>query len=110
MSNCTALAGHVELGDWVIISGYAGSTSSAGSARTLPREQCGGDARRAALCPGRGVARRAEGHNSEGLKRRGFEAAQISNIKGAYRFFYRSKLKLVEAAEPPARWCRSSRS
>ena len=29
----------------------------------------------------------------------GFNAAQISNIKGAYRLFYRSGLKLAEATE-----------
>jgi UDP-N-acetylglucosamine acyltransferase len=40
-----------------------------------------------------------KGVNSEGLKRRGFEAAQIANLKSAYRLFYRSGLKLAEAAE-----------
>ena len=38
-----------------------------------------------------------KGINSEGLKRRGFDAAQIANIKNAYRVFYRSGLKLAEA-------------
>ena len=40
-----------------------------------------------------------KGVNSEGLKRRGFDAAQIANIKSAYRLFYRSGLRQAEAAE-----------
>jgi UDP-N-acetylglucosamine acyltransferase len=40
-----------------------------------------------------------KGVNSEGLKRRGFDATQIANIKAAYRLFYRSGLKLAEAGE-----------
>jgi UDP-N-acetylglucosamine acyltransferase len=39
-----------------------------------------------------------KGVNSEGLKRRGFDATQIANIKSAYRLLYRSGLKLAEAA------------
>jgi UDP-N-acetylglucosamine acyltransferase len=40
-----------------------------------------------------------KGVNSEGLKRRGFEAVQVANIKSAYRQLYRSGLKLAEATE-----------
>ena len=35
--------------------------------------------------------------NAEGLKRRGFDTAQIRNIRRAYRTLYRSGLKLAEA-------------
>jgi UDP-N-acetylglucosamine acyltransferase len=35
--------------------------------------------------------------NSEGLKRRGFSTAQITNIRRAYRVLYRSGLKLQAA-------------
>ncbi len=47
------------------------------------------------------VGRPAEPHsvNSEGLKRRGFDEAQIRNIRRAYRLLYRSGLKLDEALE-----------
>ena len=38
-----------------------------------------------------------KGINSEGLKRRGFSAEQIRNIRNAYRVVYRSGLKLTEA-------------
>jgi UDP-N-acetylglucosamine acyltransferase len=37
------------------------------------------------------------GINSEGLKRRGFDAGQIRNIKNAYRLVYRQGLKLNDA-------------
>lgn len=100
MSNCTALAGHVELGDWVILSGYAGihQFCKVGSHAFL--------ANNAAVTRDvppyllvAGSPAEPKGVNSEGLKRRGFSAEQISNIKNAYRLFYRSKLKLAEAAE-----------
>jgi UDP-N-acetylglucosamine acyltransferase len=47
------------------------------------------------------VGRPAEPHsvNSEGLKRRGYSADQIRNIRDAYRILYRSQLKLSEATE-----------
>jgi UDP-N-acetylglucosamine acyltransferase len=35
--------------------------------------------------------------NSEGLKRRGFSAAQIRNIRDAYRTLYRRELPLADA-------------
>jgi UDP-N-acetylglucosamine acyltransferase len=98
MSNCTALAGHVELGDWVILSGYAGihQFCKVGSHAFL--------ANNAAVTRDvppylivAGSPAEPKGINSEGLKRRGFDAAQIANIKAAYRIFYRSGLKLAEA-------------
>lgn len=100
LSNCTALAGHVELGDWVILSGYAGihQFCKVGSHAFL--------ANNAAVTRDvppyllvAGSPAEPKGVNSEGLKRRGFDAAQIANIKGAYRLFYRSGLKLAEAQE-----------
>jgi UDP-N-acetylglucosamine acyltransferase len=98
LSNCTALAGHVELGDWVILSGYAGVhqfckvgahsflANNAAVTRDVPPYLLVA-----------GSPAEPKGINSEGLKRRGFEAGQISNIKNAYRLLYRSGLKLAEA-------------
>jgi UDP-N-acetylglucosamine acyltransferase len=37
------------------------------------------------------------GVNAEGLKRRNFTAAQVRNIREAYRTLYRQSLKLEEA-------------
>ena len=39
------------------------------------------------------------GINSEGLKRRGFDAQQLKNIKAAFRMLYRSGMRLEEACE-----------
>lgn len=100
MSNCTALAGHVDLGDWVILSGYAGIhqfckigahaflANNAAVTRDVPPYLLVA-----------GSPAEPKGVNSEGLKRRGFDAAQVTNIKNAYRVFYRSGLKLAEATE-----------
>jgi UDP-N-acetylglucosamine acyltransferase len=100
MSNCTALAGHVELGDWVILSGYAGihQFCKVGSHSFL--------ANNAAVTRDvppyllvAGTPAEPKGVNSEGLKRRGFGPEQIANIRNAYRLLYRSGLKLAAATE-----------
>ncbi len=100
MSNCTALAGHVELGDWVILSGYAGihQFCKVGSHSFL--------ANNAAVTRDvppyllvAGTPAEPKGVNSEGLKRRGFSQQQIANIRNAYRLLYRSGLKLAAATE-----------
>ena len=98
LSNCTALAGHVELGDWVILSGYSAIhqfckigahaflANNAAVTRDVPPYLLVA-----------GSPAEPKGINSEGLKRRGFDAGQISHIKNAYRLLYRSGLKLVDA-------------
>jgi UDP-N-acetylglucosamine acyltransferase len=90
----------VELGDWVILSGYAGVhqfckigahaflANNAAVTRDVPPYLLVA-----------GSPAEPKGVNSEGLKRRGFDADQVANIKNAYRIFYRSGLKLAEAAE-----------
>ena len=98
MSNCTALAGHVQLGDWVILSGYSAIhqfckigahaflANNAAVTRDVPPYLLVA-----------GSPAEPKGVNSEGLKRRAFTPGQIANIKAAYRLFYRSGLKLAEA-------------
>jgi UDP-N-acetylglucosamine acyltransferase len=100
MSNCATLGGHVELGDWVIMGGL-----SAVHQHTKVGAHCF-IANNAAVTRDvppyvMAVGQPAEPHsvNTEGLKRRGFDAAQILNIKRAYRLLYRSKLKLADALE-----------
>jgi UDP-N-acetylglucosamine acyltransferase len=100
MSNCTALAGHVELGDWVILSGYAAVhqfckvgahaflANNAAVTRDVPPYLLVA-----------GSPAEPKGINSEGLKRRGFDADQIAHLKNAYRVLYRSGLKLADATE-----------
>lgn len=98
MSNCCHLGGHVELGDWVIMAGLSGVhqfakvgahcfiANNTAVTRDVPPYIMA-------------VGQPAEPHsvNSEGLKRRGFSAEQIRNIRRAFRLLYRSGLKLHEA-------------
>jgi len=100
MSNCATLGGHVELGDWVIMGGL-----SAVHQHTKVGAHCF-IANNAAVTRDvppyvMAVGQPAQPHsvNAEGLKRRGFDAQQILNIKRAYRLLYRSKLKLADALE-----------
>jgi UDP-N-acetylglucosamine acyltransferase len=100
MANYATLGGHVTLGDWVIMGGYSGIHqftkvgahaflgNNAGVTRDVPPYIMA-------------VGSPAVPHsiNSEGLKRRGFTAEQIRNLKNAYRVLYRSDLKLVDAVE-----------
>ncbi|MBM5811862.1 MAG: acyl-ACP--UDP-N-acetylglucosamine O-acyltransferase [Gammaproteobacteria bacterium] len=100
LANCTALGGHVELGDWVILSGYSGVhqfcrvgvhaflANNAAVTQDVPPY---------VLVAGAPAAPRSV--NSEGLKRRGFDAEQITRIRHAYKLLYRSGLKLAAATE-----------
>jgi UDP-N-acetylglucosamine acyltransferase len=109
-SNYSALAGHVEIGDWVIISGYAGvhQFGKVGAHAfiamgclvgadvppfvTMANEQHG----------------RPRGINTEGLKRRGFDATRIAAIKRAYRTLYMAGLSQAEAREQLATQAQNS--
>ena len=100
LSNLVMLGGHVELGDWVIMSGYAGAHQFSkigahafiGNNTAVTR-----DVPPYVLATGHPAEPRSI--NSEGLKRRGFSADQIRNIKNAYRILYRSDLKLEDATQ-----------
>ncbi|MEN9705643.1 MAG: hypothetical protein RLZZ393_1522, partial [Pseudomonadota bacterium] len=90
----------LEVGDWVIMSGYAGAHQFCkigahafiGNNTAVTR-----DVPPYVMATGHPAEPRSI--NSEGLKRRGFDADQIRNIKNAYRVLYRSDLKLDEAVE-----------
>jgi UDP-N-acetylglucosamine acyltransferase len=98
MANNATLAGHVHIGDWVIMAGFSGAHQFcrvgahafigmyAGVNRDVPAYIMVSDTP--------GVPR---GINAEGLKRRNFDAQQIRNVKNAYRVIYRGGLKLTEA-------------
>jgi UDP-N-acetylglucosamine acyltransferase len=100
MSNVATLGGHVEIGDWAILGGL-----SAVHQHTKVGAHCF-IANNAAVTRDvppyvMAVGQPAEPHsvNSEGLKRRGFSAEQILNIRRAYRLLYRSGLKLKDALQ-----------
>ena len=98
MANCATLGGHVQLGDWVIMGGFAGIhqfskvgvhafiANNAAVTRDVPPYIVA-------------VGQPAAPHsvNSEGLKRRGFTPEQISHIREAYRILYRRDLPLGDA-------------
>ena len=100
MANNTTLAGHVHVGDWVIMGGFSGAHQFcrigahaflgmySGVNRDVPAYTM--------ISGNPGVPR---GINSEGLKRRGFSAEQVRNVKEAYRLVFRKGLKLAEAID-----------
>ncbi len=108
MANYSVLAGHVEIGDWVILAGYAGvhqfckvgAHSFLGNNAAVTR-----DVPPYLLVSG--TPAEPKGINSEGLKRRDFSPGQIANLKNAYRVLYRSGLKLAEAAAQLAELART---
>jgi UDP-N-acetylglucosamine acyltransferase len=109
-SNNSTLAGHVQIGDWVIMSGFAGvhQFCRIGAHAFLGMGVLvSGD-----VPPYTMVATEAQGRprgiNSEGLKRRGFDADRISAIKRAYRTLYIAGLPLAEAKQQLAEQARDS--
>jgi UDP-N-acetylglucosamine acyltransferase len=97
-ANYATLGGHVEVDDHVILGGYAGVhqfcklgahaflANNAAATRDVPP-----------YVMAAGAPAEPKGVNAEGLKRRGFSAGQIANIKSAYKVLYRAGLKLGEA-------------
>jgi UDP-N-acetylglucosamine acyltransferase len=100
MANCATLGGHVHLDDWVVMGGFSAV------------HQFGKVGAHAFLANNSAVTRDVPPYvmvvgqpavphsvNAEGLKRRGFTAEQIRNIREAYRILYRSDLLLADAVE-----------
>ena len=99
-ANSTSLAGHVHVADYVIFGGF-----------TLVHQFC----KIGAYCftaMGSAISKdvppylRVAGHmakpyglNSEGLKRRGFSAEAIAELRSAYKILYRSGLTLEQAVK-----------
>jgi UDP-N-acetylglucosamine acyltransferase len=103
-SNNATLAGHVEVGDYAILSGFAGVHQFCRvGEHAFVGMGCliNGD-----VPPFVMVANeygRPRGINSEGLKRRGFSADRIAAIKRAYRTLYMSGMPLERARAELAR-------
>ena len=97
-ANNSQLAGHVEVGDWAILSGYAGvhqfckigAHAFVGMYTSLTQ-----DVPPFVLVSGNPAG--ARGVNIEGIKRRGFTRPQIDGIRAAYKHLYRTGLTLDEA-------------
>jgi len=97
-ANNASLAGHVEVGDWVILGGFSGvhqfckigSHAMLGMNTSLTQ-----DVPPFVILNGNPAA--AHGVNVEGLKRRGFTREQIMAIRNAYKLIYKSGLTLDQA-------------
>jgi UDP-N-acetylglucosamine acyltransferase len=100
LSNSVGLAGHVELGDWVILSAYSGvhQFCKVGAHAFLANNTAATyDIPPYVTAEGRPAEPRIV--NEVGLKRRGFTPQQVRNIRNAFRILYRSGLKLQEAID-----------
>jgi UDP-N-acetylglucosamine acyltransferase len=103
--NNVALAGHVHIGDWAILSGYTlvhqfchiGAHSFAGMGSAIGKDV-------PAYVTVSGNPAEARSMNFEGLRRRGFSAEAIQALRRAYKTVYRQGLTIEEAladlAEP----------
>jgi len=96
--NLATLGGHVEVDDWALISG---SVMVHQFVKIGAHSIIGGNYRVAQDVPpfitAVGDPLRYAGINTVGLKRRGFSSEERMEIKRAYRIFFRSGLKKVEA-------------
>ena len=98
--NNTALAGHVEIGDWAILSGYTlvhqfckiGAHSFSGMGTSIGKDV-------PAFVTVAGSPAEAKTINAEGLRRRGLESAEISELRRAFKILYRQGLTLDVALE-----------
>jgi UDP-N-acetylglucosamine acyltransferase len=93
--NNTALAGHVEIGDWVILSGYTlvhqfckiGAHSFSGMGTAIGKDV-------PAYVTVSGAPAEVKTINTEGLRRRGFSADAISQLRRAFKILYRQGLTI----------------
>jgi len=100
MVNNSSLAGHVNVGDWAILSGYSlihqyvsvGAHSFIGPAAFSYHDV-------PAFVTAFGSPAEPRTINKEGLKRRGFTTEQIALANKAYKLLYRRGLSLEEGIE-----------
>ncbi len=98
--NNAALAGHVVVGDWAILSGYTlvhqfckiGTHSFSGMGTAIGKDV-------PAYVTVVGSPAQAKTINAEGLRRRGFDTQAIAELRRAYKIIYRQGLTLEAAIE-----------
>ena len=91
--NNTALAGHCQIGDWAILSGFTlvhqfctmGAHSFSGMGTAIGKDV-------PAYVTVSGAPAEAKTINSEGLRRRGFSSEAISQLRRAFKILYRQGL------------------
>jgi len=100
MANGTTLAGHVHIGDYVILGGFTkihqfcriGAHAFTAMDTALQKDV-------PPFVMAHGTPAKPRAINFEGLKRRGFSKDRIRLIKKAYKCIYQSDLPLAEALE-----------
>lgn len=103
-ANNTQLAGHVEVGDWVILGGFTVVHQFVRIGTHAMTAMCSllfADVPPFVMCQGQPAAARSM--NFEGLRRRGFNAERISAVKAMHKALYRGDLTLVQAQADIAR-------
>ena len=98
IANSTQLAGHVEIGDWVILGGFTGVhqfVKVGAHSFTAISSVLVADLPPFVMCQGQPAEARSM--NFEGLRRRGFSADRIAAVKGMYKALYRAGLTLEDA-------------
>ena len=98
--NNTALAGHVVVGDWAILSGYTlvhqfckiGAHRFSGMGTAIGKDV-------PAFVTVAGSPAEAKTINSEGLRRRGFSSHTLAELRRAYKIIYRQGLTLDNAVQ-----------
>jgi UDP-N-acetylglucosamine acyltransferase len=97
-ANSTQLAGHVHIGNWVVLGGLTGVhqfVKVGEHAMTGVHTSLLQDLPPYVMCSG--VPASTFGINAEGLRRRGFDAECIATLRRAYKLVYRSNLTLEQA-------------
>lgn len=97
-ANNASASGHVTVGDWAILGGYAGvpqyrsvgAHAMVGGMSLVLKDV-------PAFVTVAGHPARVVSLNVEGMRRRGFAAADLANLRAAYRALYRSDLSTAEA-------------
>ena len=112
-ANNTQLAGHVHVGDWVILGGFTvvhqfvriGAHGMTAMCSLLLADQ-------PPFVMSQGQPAQARSMNFEGLRRRGFSPDRISAVKAMYKALYREDLTLEQARQQiaalPAKYPESS--
>ena len=98
LANNATLAGHVQIGDWVIVGGLTGVhqfCKVGAHAMTGFQSHVSQDVPPFMMAAGHPLS--IAGFNVEGLRRRGFGPERIAQIKQMHRLLYRKGLTFAEA-------------
>ncbi len=97
-SNNAQIAGHVTIGDWVVLGAYAGvhqfcriGAHAMLAAGTIVLQDV------PPYVTAAGYPAKPAGTNNEGLRRRGFSAEDVAAVRRAYKTLYRMGLSLGDA-------------